>query len=212
MRQHPRIRRHHPDGLLRWSAGNGGPAWSTCATSAAGPRGTGRRLRTHAVLRSGTLAGLSSADSDTLNLLGLRTVYDLRSAAERDRAPDRVPEGAALVPADVFADDKDSAAAQLPRLATDPTGLAAALGNGAGVEMLKQSYRDMVRLPSACTAYGWMLQGAALGHPILFHCTAGKDRTGWGAAVLLMLLGVDEHSGHGRLSGEQGAGVTAYRP
>ena len=35
---------------------------------------------------------------------------------------------------------------------------------------------------------------AARGAPVLFHCTAGKDRTGFAAAIVLRLLGVPEES------------------
>lgn len=49
----------------------------------------------------------------------------------------------------------------------------------------------MVLSPGAAAAYRAFLETAADpgARPVLFHCTAGKDRTGWAAAVLLMLLG-----------------------
>ena len=34
----------------------------------------------------------------------------------------------------------------------------------------------------------------AKGQPLLFHCTAGKDRTGFAAAITLRLLGVPEET------------------
>ena len=34
----------------------------------------------------------------------------------------------------------------------------------------------------------------ANGQPILFHCTAGKDRTGFAAAILLRILGVPQET------------------
>jgi protein-tyrosine phosphatase len=44
-----------------------------------------------------------------------------------------------------------------------------------------------------CTSYRKMFsQIAELNDPALFHCTAGKDRTGWAAAALLSLLGVPQ--------------------
>lgn len=59
------------------------------------------------------------------------------------------------------------------------------------------TYRDLVTLPSALTAYHGLLTGLLLSvekgsAPALFHCTAGKDRTGWAAAAFLLMLGADE--------------------
>ena len=60
------------------------------------------------------------------------------------------------------------------------------LGNGRGAVLLRDSYRQMVALPTAIAAYQELFRGLVDGdRPVLFHCTAGKDRTGWAAAVLL---------------------------
>ena len=60
--------------------------------------------------------------------------------------------------------------------------------------MFEDGYRDIVRLPSAKAGYRRLFTDIAeLEHrPALFHCTGGKDRTGWAAASLLMLLGVSD--------------------
>lgn len=68
------------------------------------------------------------------------------------------------------------------------------LGAGRGVKLLQESNRLMVSSDSARAAYGEFF--AALARPgdfapTLFHCTTGKDRTGWAAAALLLLLGAD---------------------
>jgi protein-tyrosine phosphatase len=76
----------------------------------------------------------------------------------------------------------------------NPTQANAALGGGKVEAMFAEAYRDFVILPSAQAAYAQLF--AALGEqdtlPALFHCTTGKDRTGWAAAALLLLLGVPE--------------------
>jgi protein-tyrosine phosphatase len=68
----------------------------------------------------------------------------------------------------------------------------AALGGGQAEEGFKESYREFVSLPSAEEEFRKLFLG--LGDkeqlPALFHCTTGKDRTGWAAAALLTLLGV----------------------
>ena len=76
----------------------------------------------------------------------------------------------------------------------NPTEANAALGDGQAEAMFAAAYRDFVSLPSAKAAYGRLF--ASLGEqdtlPALFHCTTGKDRTGWAAAALLLLLGVPQ--------------------
>jgi protein-tyrosine phosphatase len=49
-----------------------------------------------------------------------------------------------------------------------------------------------VSLPSALAAYRSFFPAIANGAhtPALFHCTTGKDRTGWAAAATLLLIGV----------------------
>jgi protein-tyrosine phosphatase len=51
-----------------------------------------------------------------------------------------------------------------------------------------------VSLPSALSAYREFFSTIARDaqRPALFHCTTGKDRTGWPAAATLLLLGVSE--------------------
>jgi protein-tyrosine phosphatase len=55
------------------------------------------------------------------------------------------------------------------------------------------TYRSMISLPSAMTGYRRLFSDLADSEhtPAVLHCTTGKDRTGWAAAALLMLLGVD---------------------
>jgi protein-tyrosine phosphatase len=62
--------------------------------------------------------------------------------------------------------------------------------------LLHKVYIDLVSLPSARNGYSEMFTEIADPDnlPALFHCTTGKDRTGWAAAALLMLLGMPEEA------------------
>lgn len=154
-----------------------------------------RQVRRGVVYRSATLATLSDADRAQFAGLGIETVYDLRTADEVAASPDRLPEGTLSIELDVLADSSLSVAARLGDLSADPQGFAATLGDGKAERLFEETYRDIVRLPSALTSYRELYlgildenrEGAAL-----FHCTTGKDRTGWAAASILTLLGVDE--------------------
>ncbi|MDN5759647.1 MAG: tyrosine-protein phosphatase [Tomitella sp.] len=164
----------------------------------------GHRVRSGAFFRSAALGDISDDDVDALARLGLGAIFDLRTVAEREASPDRVPSGARLETLDVLADknmgmaanmdaDADSVPAKMATLFEEPEKVESMLGGGKGAELMVQSYRDMVILPSAVTAFRTVLQVMAKDdRPALVHCTAGKDRTGWAAAVVLSALGVDE--------------------
>jgi len=152
-------------------------------------------VRSGVLYRSATLARLQDDDLTVFGGLGIATVYDLRTAAERTSSPDRLPAGVRTVPLDVLADSSSDVAAGVGQLADDPVALAATFGEGRGIALMIDSYRDIVSLPSALAAFGTfyrdLLDPARTG-AALFHCTTGKDRTGWAAASLLLLLGVSQ--------------------
>jgi protein-tyrosine phosphatase len=141
------------------------------------------------VFRSDSLAHLTDQDVASLAGLGLRSTYDLRSQAERAADPDRLPQGVDLRIADVAPETP----AFGPQMMQDPRMqeyLKAMTAQGAAG--MAQLYRRFVTSEPALAAYKTMFHGLAQQQalPTLFHCSAGKDRTGWGAAVLMTLLGV----------------------
>jgi protein-tyrosine phosphatase len=160
----------------------------------------GRTVRPGLVLRSGQLDRLDPAADPAVAALGLRTIVDFRTDAERADHPDRVPEGARLLVANVLADKVSSgdmpAAAQLKHILNDPVVAERELGGGKAEALFRQTYRSFVSSGSAQTAYRTLLTELAdpAAGPLLFHCTAGKDRTGWGATVVLSLLGADDET------------------
>jgi protein-tyrosine phosphatase len=158
------------------------------------PTRGGGRVRWGVIYRSTELGGLAGADMAAFAALGIRSVYDLRTEAERSAQPDRLPPGTEYVVADVVADLVDAAPAQLLKVATDPQAAEALLGGGKGPALFAKGYREIVSLPSAGAAYRRLFSDLTLEahRPALFHCTGGKDRTGWAAAALLTLLGVPD--------------------
>lgn len=166
------------------------------------PLSGGRTVRSGLVLRAGQLDRLDLDADPVVAALGLRTVIDFRTDAERADYPDRVPAGARLLVADVLADKTHEgrgrvpAAAQLKDLLSDPVVAEEHLGGGKAQALFGDVYRSFVRSASAQAAYRLLLTEAAdpAAGPLLFHCTAGKDRTGWGATVILSLLGADDET------------------
>lgn len=157
------------------------------------PTTDGRRVRTGVVYRSGQLAAADDPRITDLVDSGLRTVYDLRSASEREAVPDQVPDHVTPVWLDVLADSTESIAASFGELANDISALNRLLGSDQMREHYRATYRNLVSMASARDAYHKLFRDLAVGEGVaLFHCTAGKDRTGWAGAVLLEILGVDE--------------------
>lgn len=154
------------------------------------------------VFRSVDLSRLRDDDAAELVDRGIGTVYDLRTADECGQRPDRVPEGMRRVALDVLADAGGHAAAQLGDVLKDPHKVEEILGGGRAGDEMRRTYRSLVSLPSARRSYRRLFLALAGGEgkgdsdgagagASLFHCTTGKDRTGWAAASLLTLLGVD---------------------
>jgi protein-tyrosine phosphatase len=158
------------------------------------PTVDGGTVRYGQVFRSTALQALAGEDVAALRDLGIRTVYDLRTEAEKSEQPDQVPDGVGYAEIDVLADSTDSAPAQVMELLGNPQAAQEALGGGKAQTMFAIAYREFVTLPSARSGYRRLFTELAdpEHRPGLFHCTTGKDRTGWAGAALLLLCGVSQ--------------------
>jgi protein-tyrosine phosphatase len=156
------------------------------------PTRDGRAVRTGLLYRSGALNRLDGADLEAFGRLGIRRVYDLRGERERSFAPDRLPPGTAYVTGDVLADWTEGGPDRVFGWWTDPLAARRGLGEGRGRALWMDQYRGLVTLPSAHAVYGRLFRdlGRAENRPALVHCSGGKDRSGWAAAALLLLLDV----------------------
>lgn len=156
----------------------------------------GKAVATGLLYRSNQLSGITRDDMMKLQALDLKVSLDLRTWDERSARPDELPSGTKFVWLDVLADSPQSGPAQLEKLMMDPKRANAELGGGKVEAMFEESYRQFVSLGSAKEEFGrfFLLAGDKMQLPALFHCTTGKDRTGWAAASLLTLLGVPKET------------------
>ena len=152
----------------------------------------GKTVASGLVYRSNQLSGIKPDDMQKLAALNLKNAYDLRTQEERDKRPEELPPGVNYVVLDVLADSPQAGPAQLEKLMEDPKIANTELGGGKVEEGFKASYREFVSLPSAQREFRnlFLAFGDKEQLPALFHCTTGKDRTGWAAAALLTLMGV----------------------
>lgn len=158
----------------------------------------GARVRRGVAYRSAELRSPAVADDPTVASLGLRTVVDLRTFAEHAVAPDVLPAGAQGVHLDVLALDPHAPAADLTQVLADPRLAEQVLADLDPAGQMVRTYVDLVAGAPARRGYATLLRRLLdpADRPLLYHCTAGKDRTGWATTVLLVVAGVDEDGVH----------------
>ncbi|WP_267201966.1 tyrosine-protein phosphatase [Limosilactobacillus kribbianus] len=146
----------------------------------------GQTVKWRRLLRTGSLAELDNQDLTKLAQIPVTVDIDLRGFAEISKDPDRVPAGANYYHLPVFVEDETDAShsdTEIAKRMSKP---------GNGYRHMLEVYERMATMPSAKKAYQEMFArlianetGAAI-----FHCTAGKDRTGMAAFLLLSALNV----------------------
>jgi protein-tyrosine phosphatase len=144
------------------------------------PARDGRSTRWRRLFRSNHLAHLTDDDIALLRELGLKSAFDLRGAEER--LPTMCRHDGVTV---------HSLPIEPVTMAVLRERLAAGRGLSAEdtAEIMRESYRNYVRHNTASykTLFTHLLADSA---PLVIHCTAGKDRTGFACALILKSLGV----------------------
>ena len=141
----------------------------------------GRRVRWGQLYRSGSLTQLTDLDRSTIGALGIRAICDLRRLDERSRHPD--PEFGPGV-THLYWDEPGEASSLRGESFAQSVGGAEA--RAAMIWMYAQMPVTLVTRVRGMFAS--LLQGP--GAPMILHCMAGKDRTGFAVAMLLSALDV----------------------
>ena len=147
-----------------------------------------RRVKRGLVFRSDHLSRLTAVDRQMLHDLRFKVVCDLRTLREQQRAPDRLPPDGLirLLSLPVEAKGFDPATAMDRLKAGDDAWLS--------MDFFVDLYRRYLDDFGPVWGRGLGLIASPANLPLVFHCTGGKDRTGICAALLLMILGVQEDS------------------
>jgi protein-tyrosine phosphatase len=142
----------------------------------------GRRVRWRQIFRSNHLGHLTEADVEILRGLGLRSAFDFRGTEERAAALCALTE----IAVHSLPIEPTVVAALRTRLASG-----VALASADAVDVMRDSYRNYVRYstPSFRALFSHLLEDRA---PLVIHCTAGKDRTGFACALILHALEVPD--------------------
>ena len=148
-----------------------------------------RKIIDHKLIRAGYLSDINETGNQNLLNYGVKTIIDLRSPDEVTTYPDKISSEFNYLKVPIFPDDVTASTSTLDEINTRY-----ARDSEYGYERMLQSYRRMVIDPHAICGYHAFFQ-AILDHRadggILFHCSAGKDRTGICSYLLLAVLGVN---------------------
>jgi protein-tyrosine phosphatase len=144
------------------------------------PTDSGGATRWGQVFRSGGLDRATNNDLELIESLGITTVFDLRTQAEVEEKPDRLPSSVERVHLPM----SSSVAVHKGLLERILDGDIASYTK---VDMAEGYLRMLEAFPNYVAE---MVSAVADGQRVLFHCSAGKDRTGITAMVLLGLAGV----------------------
>ena len=145
----------------------------------------GRKVRWNVLYRSDGLHKLTDNDLKYISGLNLVRIIDFRAPHETDKEPDRLPEDVSVrvlkLPMEdastmVWHEARDEMVKNMKTL--DPT------------FYMKQTNIELATKFTPEYRLFFRELMASNGQPILFHCAAGKDRTGFAAACILRILGV----------------------
>jgi len=152
----------------------------------------GREVTRGAVFRGDALSQLTPADVTTLSGLRLRTVVDFRLPGEvLVNGEDRLPDGATLIRLPTPGADIGTFYELIA--SGDHARQQATLGQGRATQFMLDVHRGFVADQRQRDGFGIalrMMADARQGLPLLYHCTSGKDRTGWMTAIVLTALSV----------------------
>lgn len=145
----------------------------------------GRSVKWGHLFRSGTMNRLTPADYEHLAEIGIRTVIDLRTATEQKAEPN---DWCRIAGVTYWSRDHEEVFGNINEMIAR------------GIESEEQAHQIMVggfrHLPfQQSEAYAELFRRLAASEvPLAFNCTAGKDRTGGAAALVLSALGVPDET------------------
>lgn len=149
------------------------------------PTAEGKKVKSGFFLRSGEVVNVeNSVVERLLNEYRLQTIVDLRGKKETTERPDDTISGVDYVNIDILRDVKGQGASFEELLA----------GSASADNGMLELYENLILTEGAKKGYQQFLEMIVSqpDKPILFHCFAGKDRTGLAAALILGSLGVSK--------------------
>ncbi|MFA5816156.1 MAG: tyrosine-protein phosphatase [Bacteroidales bacterium] len=145
----------------------------------------GSLMKTGLLYRSGNLQKLSASNHVAISELYLQTIIDFRSLEEQEKSPGTFPGSRKVsLPCNIDQITRDRLRPLLLRRYAD----------NEIVEAIDSVYKEMVDLMVAPIGEMIRIILNTSNCPILIHCRAGKDRTGFAAAVIQWAMDVDHET------------------
>ncbi len=147
----------------------------------------GRHVKWRKLIRSGDFADLLDTDLSYLSGIPLLSIVDFRSEKEVELVPNCVPSTVRNVYN--FPIDAGNLVPQFKKFAENPSVCKEEIYSQA-TKLMESLYKELITTyKNSYKSFFRILQNNEA--PLLFHCTAGKDRTGVAAALVLSALGVE---------------------
>lgn len=156
----------------------------------------GKKIRSGLLIRSEQLYRASENDKSMLASLPLRKIFDFRNSKEAAEKADPGIDGCTYLNLSII--DESTVVSWESNRSEKSRQETAAVKNDpeAGAKQMCEVYRNFVRTPFSREKYAEFLQeilntedGA-----VLWHCTLGKDRCGWGSVLVQAVLGVSREA------------------
>lgn len=149
---------------------------------------TGETLAWNRLYRSDKLSELTEKDLEKIAALGIKTVIDLRSDFEVQREADKLPAGIQTIRIPMWLEEWN----MFFKMSKEQQDSLQKAANTAKVNaMVAEGYSKFPIEFKNQSAEFLEILSKEENYPILFHCTAGTDRTGYLASLTLSILGVD---------------------
>lgn len=149
----------------------------------------GQQVKWGVLYRSGTFAHSSRADLQALQQLQLATLIDFRSSGEKEEEPNQLPDPAGFTVVEIPTLDEGNKA--LVGEVMDRVESGDFTGFDPDQFMLQANRQFATEFTPQFRQFIHTVLDAA-GKPVVWHCSAGKDRTGFASAILLRVLGVPQ--------------------
>ena len=150
---------------------------------------TGKTVKWGKLYRAANFAETSRADQQVLERLHLHALVDFRSSAEKEEEPNQLPKKPGYLIVEIPTMDGGDNSVSEEIMARFESGDFSDFDPDAFMVEANRQFATTFT-PQFREFIGVVQQ--AKGEPVVWHCSAGKDRTGFAAAILLRILGVPE--------------------